>query len=372
MVEIIEVSKKEDLRKFIDLPWELYRNDPNWIPPLKGSMLKTLMGVNNPLFMTGTHTFFMAYKEGKPKGRILTGINEKLNIKKGKKEGYISLFETTDDWETASSLFDYASSWLRDRGMETMVGPVSPTNGDDSRGLLVNGFDGPPVIMNSYNPKFYMEFIERYGFEKDIDLLAYYLDADNAPVDRFKKVVAYAMKRYNFTVDRFDFKQLDREVQDIKRILDEAMPSAWGHLTPPSIEELYAEVNSLKKYADNDLLYIARSEGQPIGFVFALPDLNQVLKKLKGRLFPLGALKYLYYKPKVTGLRVFAQFVVPKFQNKAVNGAIFYKLMVEAKRKGYKYGEGSTIGEMNIESRRSVEGAGGILYRTYRLYRRDL
>jgi hypothetical protein len=372
MVEIIEITKKDDLKKFINLPWEIYKNDPNWVPPLKGSMLKTLMGVNNPLFMNGPHTFFIAYKNGKPSGRILTGINEKLNLKKNKKEGYVSLFETIDDWETASSLLDHASFWLKERGMETVVGPVSPTNGDDSRGLLIEGFDGPPVLMNSYNPKYYTEFFDKYGFTKDIDLFAYYLDYNSAPVERFERVVEYAMKRYNFKVDRFNFKKLDREVEDIKKILDDSMPSAWGHLTPPSLEELHAEVNTLKKYADNDLLYIARCNEEPIGFVFALPDLNQVLKRLNGRLFPIGVFKYLWFKRKVTGFRAFVQFVVPKFQNKAVNGAIFYKLMVEAKRKGYTYCEGSTIGEMNKESRRSVEGAGGRHYRTYRLYKKEL
>jgi hypothetical protein len=372
MIEVREISKKEDLKNFIDLTWEIYRDDPNWVPPLRSSLLKTLMGINNPLFMNGPHTFFMAYKDGKPAGRVLTGINEKLNAKKGKREGYISLFETIDDWKVSSLLLDHAASWLRERGMDTMVGPVSPTNGDDSRGLLIEGFDGPPVLMNSYNPRYYIDFFEKYGFSKDIDLLAYYLDPETAPIERFGKVVNYAMKKYNFRVDRFDFKKLDHEVIDIKKILDEAMPSAWGHLTPPSLEELHAEVNTLRKYADNDLLYIARSGSEPIGFVFALPDLNQVLKKLNGRLFPLGIFKYLWYKRRITGLRVFVQFVVPKFQNKAVNGAIFYKLMVEARKKGYTYGEGSTIGEMNIESRRSVEGAGGRIYRIYRLYKLGL
>lgn len=372
MVEVREISKKEDLKKFIDLPFEIYKDDPNWVPPLKGSMLKTLTGINNPLFMNGPHTFFMAYKDGKPAGRILTGINEKLNRNKDKKEGYISLFECVYDWETASLLLDNAASWLKARGMEIVVGPVSPTNGDDSRGLLVEGFNGTPVLMNSYNPEYYIDFFENYGFTKDIDLLAYYLDYDSAPVERFERVVEYAMKRYNFRVDKFNFNKLDREVKDIKKILDLAMPNSWGHLTPPSLEELYAEVFTLKKYADNDLLYIARCNDEPIGFVFALPDLNQVLKKLKGKLFPLGVFKYHWYKRKVDGFRAFVQFVVPKFQNKGVNGSIFYKLMVEAKRKGYTYCEGSTIGEMNIESRRSVEGAGGRHYRTYRLYKKEL
>jgi GNAT superfamily N-acetyltransferase len=372
MIEVREIRGRNDLRKFIDIPWSIYRDDPNWVPPLRGSLLKTLMGVNNPLFMCGPHTFFMAYKDGAPAGRLLAGINEKLNREKEKKEGYISLFESIEVEEAAFALLDRACGWLRERGMETVVGPVSPTNGDDSRGLLIEGFDGPPVLMNSYNPSYYPDMFEKYGFVKNMDLLAYYLDPMAAPIERFQRVVEYAMNKYRFRVDRFDFKNLEREVMDMKKILDEAMPRAWGHLTPPSVEELRAEVNSLKKYADNDLLYIARSGDEPIGFVFALPDLNEVLMKLNGRLFPLGVFKYLWYKGRVSGLRVFVQFVVPSFHNKAVNSAIFLKLMKEARRKGYTRCEGSTIAEMNIESRRSVEGAGGRLYRTYRIYKKQL
>lgn len=372
MINITEVKNKKELKTFINLPWILYKNDPNWVPPLKREMYKILSGKNNPLFLNGPHTLFIAYNNGKPAGRILVGINEKLNREKNKSEGYISLFESINDQKVAFSLFECAIKWLKDRGIKKVTGPVSPTNGDDYRGLLIKGFDGPPVLMNSYNPKYYEVFFNKYGFTKDIDLYAYYFDPATVPEERYGKVVEYAMKKFNFRVDKFDLKNIEGEIRDIKKILDLAMPESWEHLTPPSLEELRAEVNGLKPFADPDLLYIARSGNEPIGFVIALPDYNQVLKKLNGRLFPFGIFKYFWYKRKITGARVFAQFVVPKFRNKAVNGAIFYKLMVESKRKGYTYGEGSTIGEMNVESRRSVEGAGGKLYRIYRLYKRDI
>jgi hypothetical protein len=293
MFETREINNRNGLKEFVNLASDIYRDDPNWVPPLKSGMLKTLMGVNNPLFMCGPHTFFIVYRDGKPVGRILVGINEKLNREKNKNEGYVSLFECINDKDTAFSLLDHASSWLKERGISDMVGPVSPTNGDDGRGFLVDGFNGPPVIMNSYNPEYYPAFFEQYGFAKDIDLLAYYLDAKTAPRERFKRVVEYAMEKYNFRIDRFNFKNLEHEITDIKKILDEAMPKAWGHLTPPSIEEVRAEVNSLRAYADNDLLYIARSGDEPIGFVFALPDYNQVLSKLNGKLFPFGIFKYI-------------------------------------------------------------------------------
>lgn len=372
--EVREISSKKELKAFIKLPWDLYEKDENWVPPLKGSLMKVLLGKDNPLFMSGSHTFFMIYNNGKAIGRVLVGINEKLNVEKEKNEGYISLFECINSREVAYLLLDTAINWLKDKGTTKVVGPVSPTNGDDTRGLLVEGFDGPPVLMNSYNPPYYPEFFEEYGFIKDIDLYAYYFSADDIPVDRYKRVVNYAMKKFDFRIDKINLKNLNEETKDIKTILDLAMPDSWEHLTPPSLEELTAEINNLKTLADEDLIYIARDNktNNPIGFVVSLPDYNQVLKKMNGKMFPFGVIKFLWYKRKINGLRAFIQFVVPKFRNKAVNGAIFYRLMIEANKKNYTYGEGSTIGEMNIESRRSVENAGGKLYRIYRLYGKDI
>lgn len=336
--------------------------------------MKILIGKNNPLFMNGSHAFFVIHDNGQPVGRVLVGINEKLNTEKEKNEGYISLFECINSKEASRLLLDTAVNWLKERRITRVVGPVSPTNGDDTRGLLIKGFDGPPVLMNSYNPSYYPEFFEDYGFAKDLDLYAYHFDPNNVPIDRFKRVVNYAMEKFHFQIDKINLKSLDEEAKDIKTILDLSMPDSWEHLTPPSLEEVKAEMNNLKTFADEDLIYIARSTktNEPIGFVVALPDYNQVLKKMNGNMFPFGVFKFLWNRHKISGMRAFIQFVVPKFRNKAVNSAIFYRLMIEANKRNFTYGEGSTIGEMNIKSIRSVEKAGGKLYRIYRLYYKDI
>ena len=377
MIHVQEIArKKKALKEFVDFPWELYQNDPYWVPPLRGQLTRTLLGENNPLLANGPHAFFLAYEKSGSRrrvaGRIMTGVNEKLNREKKKNEGYISLFESVNNKEVAFALFQAAAGWLKERGVSVMVGPVSPTNGDDSRGVLIKGFDGPPVLMNSYNPPYYEELFNEFGFEKHMDLFAYHLEGAEMDVARYGRVVEYAMKRYNFRIDRFDRKNLRREAEDIKEILDLAMPATWEHLTPPSLEEISQEMQALIRFMDEDLVYIARSGNEPIGFVVALPDYNQVLQKLNGRLFPFGFAKFLWYRRKITRIRIFMQFVVPKFRNKAVNSAIYHRLMLEAARKGYTTGEGSTIAEMNKESIRNVEGVGGKLYRIYRIYRKDL
>ncbi len=373
MIRIEEIHDARGLKKFIALPWELYKKDPFWVPPLRTSLLRTLQGKNNPLLAPDEpHAFFLAVKDGQVVGRILVGVNTKLNREKGKNEGYISLFESIEEQAVANSLFETATAWLRERGLTRVVGPVSPTNGDDNRGILIKGFDGPPVLMNSYNPPYYEQLFVDYGFAKHMDLFAYHFDVKQLDEERYGRVVAYAMKKFGFRIDRFDRRQMEREIRDIKKILDLAMPASWEHLTPPSLAEIRAEVQTLAQYMDPDLVYIARAGEDPIGFVVALPDYNQVMKKLNGRLLPFGWLKYLWYRRKITGARVFIQFVVPKYRNKAVNGAVFHRLMLEARRKGYTYGEGSAIAEMNLESIRSVEGAGGRLYRIYRIYQKEI
>jgi GNAT superfamily N-acetyltransferase len=314
----------------------------------------------------------MAHRGDVQVGRICVGINQSYNEKKNQHEGYICLFESINDREVAFALFDKAVEWLRARGINMVKGPVSPTNGDDSRGLLVMGFDGAPVLMNSYNPEYYLTLFNDFGFVKHLDLFAYYFDVDNGDIERFSRPVEFAMKRYNFQVDRIDLKNIDNEMKDVKKILDIAMPEDWEDLTPPTLEEIRAEGKTIVAMADPDLIYIARSEGNPIGFGIALPDYNQVLKRMNGRLFPFGFLKFLKYKKKIDGGRIFILFVIPEFRKKAVSSAILYNCLAAGKRKGYKYGEGSTIGEINVSMRRDAEGAGGIHYRTYRLFKKNI
>lgn len=372
MVEVRAVKGKKGIRDFINVEWHIYKGDSKWVPPLISETKKTLSGKHNPV-LRGPHVFYIAYKDGKPAGRVLAGINTVLNEKKSKKEGFISLFESINDRETASLLFENVEKWMREQGMECIVGPVSITNADEDRGVLVKGFDGPPVLKNAYNYPYYESLFLENGYEKHMDLFAFLFDSENLPIERFGRVVEYSMKKFNFHIDSLNMSDIDGEIKDIKDILDRSMPESWEHIAPLTLEDIRDVFYSIKNLLDPDLVNLARNnDNVPIGFVLALPDYNQVLKKLNGRLLPLGVLKFLWYRRKINGMRILMQFVVPEYRNKAVNSAIFYKLMLMGKKKGYVYGEGSTIAEMNIESIRSVKGAGSKHYRTYRIYRKDL
>ncbi|MCL4516248.1 MAG: N-acetyltransferase [Firmicutes bacterium] len=362
-----------DRREFIRVPWLIYRGDPFWVPPLLQDMRDTLNIKKNPLLKLGPHAFFLAYRDGKIAGRIGVGIDEKLNAAKKRKEGYFTLFESVADYAVARALFDAGLNWLREKGMASVTGPASPTNGDDYRGLLISGFGSPPVLMDSYNPKYYVDFLDRYGFEKSFDRFAYWFDLRPPVPERMILGVNYAMQRYQFTVDPIDLKKLDSEMVGIKEIIDRTMPEDWPDMIPPSLEEIRAEAQRLLQVAEPDLIQIARTlDGKPIGFSIALPDYNQVLARLNGRLFPFGIFKLLWLKRTITGARSFIMFVVPEFQKKGVSGAIYLKTFQAARKMGYVYGEGSTIGEFNLRMRRDAEGASGQHYKTYRVYAKKL
>ncbi|HHW31967.1 MAG TPA: hypothetical protein GXX20_09900 [Clostridiaceae bacterium] len=369
-LKVIQVSTKSDLKKFLYLPWKIYKGNDCWVPPLIKDLKDSLDDSKNPSMKKIKHVMYLALLDGKPVGRIFAGIDNELNSKKGVMMGHFSLFECIDNYDVAKSLFDTAIKWFKENKIQIARGPVSPTGTDDdeSKGLLVNCFDQPPVIMNSYNPPYYKDFIERYGFTKDYDVFAYFLE----PTDLFKKnpdkIIEYAKKKYNFTVESLSIKNIDKEVLDIKHVLDLAIPVEWPDLVPPSLEEIKGMVKKLLPYADPDLIILARSEGEAIGFGLALPDYNQLLIHLNGRITPISALKYLWYKRKINCARVFAMFVVPEFRKKGVSHAIYYQIFINGIKKGYKYGEASTIGETNVNMRKDIESIGAKHYKTYRIY----
>lgn len=369
-VTVTEVTLAADFREFINLPWELYRGNPYWVPPLLSEIVPALKGQNNPLFDKGPHALLLARRAGLPAGRLLVGINDSLNEEKGFREGYLALFESVDDYAVAAALFDTASSWFRERGMEWMRGPL-PHNDDDYRGLLVCGFDSPPTIMNQYHPRFYQDFFERYGFEKYLDYYAYHVDLKTGIPERFNRVVDYAKQRYGYDVQRLDLKNLESEMADVKRIVDVAMPAEWPDFTVPTLEEVRSIGHKLRPVAVADLCYIARSSsGEPIGFSVALPDYNVALKRLNGRLFPLGWLKFLWYRRQIRSARLFVLFVVPAWRKRGVTAAIYLASMQAAARLRYTHAEGSTILETNMPMRRDVERMGAVHSKTYRIYQK--
>jgi GNAT superfamily N-acetyltransferase len=374
MISVYPVRSSHELQRFIWLPWMIYRGDPNWVPPLISHQRRVVAHFYPPPAQ-GWRCLFLAEKKGRAVGCLAVLIDPALNLAKGSDVGYFSLFESINDEEVAGRLFEAAAGWLRQRGLGMLKGPVSPggPQEDTGKGLLVEGFDRPPVFMTSYNPPYYQRLLEGSGFSKDFDFYAYLLEKEQIlaripPAKLFK----YVTQRYHLHLKTFDLENPEPDIRAIQRVLDLAVPAEWPDVLPPSLDEVRATAERLREIADTDFVVIARVGDEPVGFAAALPDYNQVFLHMNGRFTPLALLKYFYYKRKITCLRLFIMFVVPAFRKKGVPHAIYNHIFEHAYAKGYTHGEGSIIGEHNVEMQRDIEKFGGKRYKTYRIYQKAI
>ena len=373
-LEIRPVLTGSDQKEFINLAWELYKEDPNWVPPLIMDMKAIFNPKKNALLHLGPYRFFLATEAGRTVGRIGVGIDNHLNQTKDFKGSYFTLFECINDYQVAKALFETSLQWAKSQGAEFITGPQSPTNGDDYRGLLIKGFDTPPVLMSSYNPSYYQDFFAQFGFEKFFDRNAYCIDIANSNLpEEVAAVVEYAKKRYGFRVSPIDMKHFKEEVEAIVEISTTAWPDDWPDMVPPSAAEVRAEVTKLKPLIDPELVYLARDKNdRPIGYGVTFPDYNQLLKKMNGRLLPLGWFHFLFGKRKIEGTRSFILFTIPEYQKKGVSAAIYLEGIKAVQRRGYKWADFSSIHDFNVKMNQDAVGAGGQLYKIFRIYRKEL
>lgn len=366
MITVRQIERKE-LSRFLRLPFRLYKGDPNWVPPLFSEMKTMLDPEKNAFLKSGEHAFFMAFRGSKPVARVLAGFNSPVSAKTGVKNGYFALFEAEDE-ESGLAVLEAACGYCRSIGAEKIVGPYSPTDGEENRALLVEGFGFPPVLYTSYNPEWYKGVLEKAGMTKHgEDLLAYIIDADTMPIDRFRRIVALAERRGGFAAHRIDFDNLESELRDIQSILAGAAIEDWDSV--PTWEQIQQTADSMKSLADPDFVYIVRtSEGKPVAFVVGVPDFNQALIRMKGRLLPFGFIKFLYWRKRIKGLRILMQFCVKDYEGSGAVSSAYVKIMEKAREKGYVWGEAGTTGEANIRASQAIVGAGGKPYRRYRFY----
>lgn len=371
MSVVVRQISDQNLSAFIRLPFRLYRNDPLWVPPLISTMKDMLDSEKNVFLKSGEHAFFLAYRNNQPTARVLAGHNVPVSQTTGIENGYFSLFEA-EDRESGLAVLTAAEEYLKRLGMARMVGPYSPTNGEEDRALLVEGFDSPPALYASYNPTWYQELFESFGLSKDADLLAFKVLMGTMPIERFRQVVGYAKKKFHFEAYPIKLIDLDTELKDIQEILQGSDIGEWD-AGIPSWDFIVQSAESLKAIADPDLVYIVRrDDGRPLAFVVCVPNYNEVLIHMKGRLFPVGLFQYLYWKRRIKGLRVMMQFCVKDYERTAAVSAAYLGIMEAALKKGYQWADASTIGEENFKSWRAVVGAGGKQYRRFRWYSKDL
>ncbi len=370
-IEIVPVSGKKELKKFILFPWQIYRDDPVWVPPLIMDMKKLLDRKKNPFFLHAEAEYFLAYKDGRLAGRIAAIVNEMHNQYHNEKTGFFGFFESIEDEEVAQKLLSTAEAWVKERGQEQIRGPMNFST-NDTCGLLIEGFDTPPFILMPHNPPYYQKLIEAAGYAKVMDLLAYRFYGEQGMNERIQKIADLSRKREGVTIRPLNMKKFWDELEVVKKIYNDAWSRNWGFV-PLTDEEIEHLAKDLKPVIDPELVLFAMIDGEEVAFSLALPDYNQALAKINGRLFPFGLLKLLYYSRKINAARVFTLGVMQKYQKKRGIGPLLYvETYNRGMAKGYTWGEFSWILETNKLMNAPLQLMGAEVYKRYRIFEKKL
>ena len=381
-----------DRNRLINFAFKLYKNDPYWVPPLVGDRKKFLDPKHNPSFEYLQVAYFVAeatvIPDNTPKGTITGGMeqdvgtiaaiyNPRHNEIHGDDIGFFGLFECINSQQVANALLDAAAAWLRGQNRSAMRGPLTFTMTDEV-GMLVDGFGDMPRIMMPYNHPYYPALLESYGLQKAMDLYAYHLDMgklfggspDGLP-PKLTRVIEKLKQRGRMTIHKLDLKQFDAEVEKVKVIYNAAWEQNWGAVGITG-HELAHYAAAMKQVLDPDLAFFVEIDGKSAGVALCLPDANLVLKKMNGHLFPFGFIQALRYQNKIKWVRVWALGVLPEHRLLGVEAVMIYEIATQAMRKGMLDVEASWVLENNLNARKSVEGMGAEIYKTYRVYEMGL
>ena len=366
-MHVSEAVTAADTDRFIRFPWQIYRRDPNWVPPLISERRAFLDRSKNPFFEHADVRLLLATDAaGRIRGRIAAIINHRHVERHGEKVGFFGLFECEDDRPAAAALFGAAADFLRSRGMTVMRGPENMSVNDDI-GLLVDGFDSPPAIMMPFNPPRYPSLVESCGLRKTMDLYAYYADAREPRMcDRIRRGMELCRRRYGCQVRPVDPASRG-DLDAVYRVYTQAWEKNWGAvaLTRKEFDRLASQFDGA---VDPDLFLIATIGGEAVGFSLALPDLNQVLRRLDGKLSPLGLLKLLWYRRRIDMVRIVTMGIVEKFRNRGVDSCLYHETWKRATAKGILRGELSWILEDNTAMNNVLRNLGLKVYKRYRIY----
>lgn len=367
-IEVTPVKNFWDRRAFLQLPWRIYANDSNWIPPLLCSHLGLIGFKKDAYYLRNQIQTFLARRNGKVVGRIAAIVNQgHLDLYQDNR-GFFGFFECENDQEAANALFDTARAWLREKGITNIRGPMNPSMNHEV-GLLIDGFHNHPMFMMTYNPPYYQQLVENYGFQKSQDLFAFvgYLDMLPGIVNKYSGIAEQIKERFGVTIRKMDESRFDEEVRMFMDVYNRSISNTWGHV-PMSKEELDQEAKGLKTLIVPDLAICAEIDGKPVGCLICLPDFNPAIRKIKGRLFPFGFLSILKAKKHFKEIRSVSANVLPEYQMMGIPLLLMQALLPAAEKWGINKAEFSWVLESNAYSRGSLEKAGTKCEKTYRVY----
>ncbi len=369
-ITIVPVQSKRERELFIKMVWPLYRNYPNWVPPLLIDRRMILDTKKNPFYRHAEIQLYLAYRNKEIVGRIAAIINHNHNAFHEENIGFFGFFESINDQNVATALMEKAKEWLTEKGVDAIRGPVNPSTNDDV-GILIDGFDKPPAIMMPYNPEYYDALVTGAGLQKIKNLYSYYVEENQVMSGKLPRVMEKLKERESFTLRQLNMKDFKAELQRVKTVYNNAWSKNWGFV-PMTDEEFDHLADSLKQVVDPRIVLFAEKEGEPIGFTLSLPDINQILiHNKKGRLLP-GAIRLLWNKKKINFIRIIVLGVVLKYQRSSAGALLFYETAIRGIKNGYYHGEAGWVLDNNVMMNRAAEFLNAERYKTYGLYESPL
>lgn len=368
---ITYVTSNQEKKTFIEFPYSHYENDQYWVAPLLIEQKKLLDTDKNPFYRKAEIALFNASYNNEHAGRIAAIIDHRYNKYHKTKTGFFGFFECIEQQSTADLLFKVAEDWLREKGMNTVLGPSNPSMMDEL-GILVEGFDKYPTILMPYHKKYYDDIIQNAGYKKEMDLLAYLVTQDSVDHDRANRAMDIVKKRLpGISIRKINLRKIKEEVKIIREIFNSAWSKNWGFI-PLSKEEFDQLASDLKSIVDNDFAHIAEINGEPVAFSIALPDYNQIFRNMNGRLFPTGLFKILWNRKKINKVRTALMGVIPEYQGRGIDALLHREAINSGLQKGIYSSEVGWILENNIQMVRVAEKLGGTIDKRYRVYSKSL
>jgi len=369
-ISIEEVTGLKQLRRFICFPKDLYRRDRNFIfEPVM--MQKEFFSRKNPFFEHSQARYFIVVLDRRVVGRIAAIVNTVHNETYSVKTGFFGFFETVDNYEVAVALLDKVVEIHRENGFDRVTGPVNFTT-NDSCGLLISGFDIPPVVMMPYNKPWYNDFLMRYGFEKEMDLSSYYIGDGLLKSPAYMKLadrLCTGLDASGITIRTINYRKLNEEIIPFREVYNQSNSDNWGFI-PLNEREFSHTAHQFRQFVPEKLMLIAEKDGQQIGFIVALPDLNQVFSHMRsGKMLPTGFLKFLWYRRKITGSRILILGILKEYRNKGIDVVLYRKIQENLASMGIYHGEACYVMEDNLRMNSIMQKLGGTRIKRYRIYK---
>ncbi|HEX2803334.1 MAG TPA: N-acetyltransferase [Sphingomicrobium sp.] len=370
------VETKAERKVFVDLAWDVYRDDPAWVPPLKDEVHGLITPGKNPWFEHARAMFWLAERGGKPVGRISAQVDELVLQHMGQGTGQWGMFEALDG-EAAAALIATAEDWLREQGMTRALGPISLSIWDEP-GLEIEGFEQPPTAMMGHHKPEYRQWIEAAGYEKAKDLLTYEVDIAHWADPKIERLIAMGERNSKIRIRKVDKSRFDEEARIILNLLNDAWSGNWGFVPLTESEIAYAG-KKLKPIIYNELVRIAEYDGEPVAFMITLPDINELIRDLNGELFPFGWMKLLWRlrKPRTRRARVPLMGVAKKLHTSRLASQLAFMLIEYTRRDcvgkfGIGTGEFGWILEDNRGMLSIAELPGAYVNHRYRIFEKAL